>query len=407
MDPLSITTGVLTALGALSVTIDTFNGLKEAPHDIQELATSLYYLNIVTTRAIEATRITNAQNSGHDLLCSINDRLNIARHVFEKNIPTNASKGLLRKRWITKKKEIKKVSKDIVAIRNDLNAALSLSALQIVSQNGRSSYTDPSGSLLERSTVFYPETYIIEQPLHQHLIIFSMREMCRVGTSRVDKYHVLYPNKRHWRRVTVVATTPNASSCPAVSATQLWSYKTLPGRIQTQLENLLDTIETFTSVTTIRIEVKGDVQEIVTFDPDKSMICEDVEEASRTETSRYAEQVQWRNLPQYNESQVITLGREANSFFVSVESQICVEHKLPFYEPTKSGQKPVEEFIESMNLMLFARGCNGIPNFKGVITEGGQFRGYLSQAPLQGPMWSLMANALYANDPIPWVRRER
>lgn len=199
------------------------------------------------------------------------------------------------------------------------------------------------GSSLESSETFYPEQYVTEGPLHERLAVFSMLELNRTDTTRVDKYFLLFTkDARHWRRVIVTATTTIGSRLSEVSSVFVpISHHVLPGLVRPQLEALLVTTQLDDSVTSICIELQSNNRSEITFDAEHSRISGDLQEASFADTSQYIEEVEHRGLPQYLACEVIVLSRiNTQQYLVLVESKQLIERKLPF---TANGASDVDE----------------------------------------------------------------
>jgi serine/threonine protein kinase len=265
---------------------------------------------------------------------------------------------------------------------------------------------------LEISGTFYPEQYVTEGPLHERLTVFSMINLNRTGTTRVDKYFLLFAkDARHWRRVTVTAMTIVESRLSEVSSTLIETcYHVLPGLVQPQLEAMLGNTQLYDSVTNICIELQSNNESDATFDPERSRIIEDLEEASIAETSKHVEEIEHRGLPQYLEKEIIVLSRiNAHLYLVLVESQRCVERKLPFGGTAASDRKPVDEFFADMKLLQIAQGCPGVAKFVGVVLNDNrtQLCSYLLLYPEQGSVRKLLEAARVDDALIPWKRRER
>ena len=265
------------------------------------------------------------------------------------------------------------------------------------------------GSSLELSGTVYPEQYVTEGPLHERLVVFSMVELYRTSTARVDKYFLLFAkDARHWRRVTVTATAKIGSRLSEVSSAFIpLSYHTPPGLVQPQLEAVLETTQLEDLVNSICIELQSDNGSEITFDPSFWRISGDLQQASLADSSQYVEEIEHRGLPQYLESEVIVLSRiNTQLFLVLVESQQLMERKPPF---TKNGMSDIADFFADMKLLQMAQGCPGVAKFVGVVLSDDRTElcSYLLQFPEQGSVQFLLNAARLDGTLIPWKRRER
>ena len=267
----------------------------------------------------------------------------------------------------------------------------------------------PLGSQLELSGTVYPEEYVTEGPLHERLAVFSMVELHRTSTTRVDKYFLLFAkDARRWSRVTVIATTAIESRLSEVSSTFLpLGYHVLPGLVQPQLEATLSTAQLDNLVTSIYIELESNNESQVSFDPEVCQIIGDLQEIPLANTSRYVEEIEHQGLPQYLESEVVVLSRiNTQLYLVSVGSIQLIERKPPF---TANGASDVDSFLADMKLLQMAQGCTGVAKFAGVVLSDDrtQICSYLLQFPEQGPVSNLLHAATGDGPIIPWKRRER
>ena len=151
----------------------------------------------------------------------------------------------------------------------------------------------------------YPEPYVTEGPLHERLAVFSMVELYRTSTTRVDKYFLLFAkDARRWSRVIVTATTAIGSRLSEVSSAYiLVSYHVLPALVQPQLEAVLNTTQLDDLVTSICIELQSYNGARTSFDPRFCRKSGDVQGVPLIDTSQYVEKIKHRGLPQYVESE--------------------------------------------------------------------------------------------------------
>ena len=276
----------------------------------------------------------------------------------------------------------------------------------------------PCASLLDcpiaTSTACYPEEYVIEELLYERLACFSMIELSRTSAARVDKYFLLFAQDgRHWRRVTISATTITLPRQWDVcfSFTEVRHY-VFPCLVQSQLETMLQETQLYDSVTNISIELQLSKTGDVTFDQERSTIIEDVEAAAAaaTETSKYMKEIEQRGIHQYEESRVVVLSRIRTALYlVLVENQPCIQRNSPFSGATTSDRKLVDEFITDMKLLQLAQGCPGVAEFVGVVVNDNhtQLCSYLVRYPEAGLLGELLEASTPNDLPISWERRER
>jgi serine/threonine protein kinase len=274
----------------------------------------------------------------------------------------------------------------------------------------------PCASLLNcpiaTSTAHYPEEYVIEGPLYERLACFSMMELSRTSTTRVDKYFLLFAQGgRRWRRVTVCVTTTTLTRQWDVcfSFTEV-NHHVFPYLLQSQLETTLEKAQLYESVTNISIELQSSKTGDVTFDEERSMIIEDVEAAAAIETSKHMKEIEQRGIRQIAESEVVVLSRIRTALYlVLIDEQPCIQRNCPFSGTTTSDRKLVDEFIADMNLVLMAQGCPGVAEFVGVVVNNNhtQLCSYLVRYPEAGLFSELVEAPMSSGLPISWERREK
>lgn len=274
----------------------------------------------------------------------------------------------------------------------------------------------PCASLLDcpiaTSTACYPEEYVTEGPLYERLACFSMIELSRTSTARVNKYFLLFAQGgRHWRRVTVSTKTTTLSRQweECFSFTEV-HHHVFPCLVQSQLEIMLERTQLYESVTNISIELQLGKTGDAIFDQERSMISEDVEVAAVTETSKHIEEIEQRGIRQYVERQVVVLSRIRTALYlVLVDNQPCIQRNSPFSGMTTSNMKLVEEFIAAMKLLQLAQGCPGVAEFVGVVVNESRTElcSFLVRYPEAGSFAELLDASTSNNLSYSWGRRER
>lgn len=275
---------------------------------------------------------------------------------------------------------------------------------------GNRSLTDCS---FETSGSFFPEKYVMAGPLYERMAIHLAKEVERTATARIDEYYLLFAkDSRHWSRVTVTASTtkdglklskPASSRSPAVRLT-------LPGLVRPKLEAMLDAIDLYSSVTNISVRLETNDEGDITFNPTKAEVHEDFRAASTRDVQRAIEEIEYRGLPQYLESEVIVLTHFSKyRFLVLLESRLCVEYLFPFTELAVSDPIPNNTFLADMKLLLMAQGCPGVAEFVGVVLSDDrrQLRSYLTLYRGQCSMSRMMLSQPSKTISIPWKRRQR
>lgn len=267
-----------------------------------------------------------------------------------------------------------------------------------------------SNCSVETSSTFYPEQYVVEGPSFERILVFSMVNFSRTTTARVDIYCLLFAkDARHWSRVTVIATVPQALT--EVDSSHITNANLiLPGQIQPQLEAVMDRADALYSTTRIQILVKPSSEGGFVFDESSCEIFDDTAEESTLEIlhSGYLEEVRCRGLPEYLESEIIVLTK-VRSFehLVLVESQQCIEKKLPFTGSSRGEE--IDEFFADMKLLLLAQGCPRVLRFKGVVLNDDRTRicSYLIEHHRHLRLTQIMDLARVEKQLIPWDRREK
>ena len=268
-----------------------------------------------------------------------------------------------------------------------------------------------SNSTLERSESFYPEQYVVEGTVYERTLVCCMMELSRSATTRTDKYYLLFKkDARRWRHVTITATIAHGSRIAEVSAScHDRAVLVSPGAVQPKMEAALATTELYDLVTNISIEILLNDQGSATFDAERYHVAEDLQEAPHIKTSELVREVEYRGIPQYLESEVITVSRVGSQcYHVVVESTSCFEKKMPFQAIPASGIKLTDEFFADMKLIQLAQGCPAVPKLLGVVLTDDRLQlcSYLLEHTGAKSCHTFFAKARLQGTLISWKRRE-
>lgn len=267
--------------------------------------------------------------------------------------------------------------------------------------------------VLEASPAFYPEQYIMSDTFKGMASIISMTELESAGTYRLRKYFLMYAESpRSWLRVTVLARIFICSQRSAFSSFETldvlgMGYRTLP--FQNQLEALLGSESLFNTVTSLSIRVAEEESGEIAIDPDTVKVAEDIEQIQMSNEVAMLWDIDDIGCPQFLQSEVIVLLRFSTyTYVVQVESQLCLEEKLPFASSGSEGKNETEEFLEDLKKLYSLPECKHISKFVGVVLDDTRkhLRSYLTELPFLGHMASFLDRAEADGELIPWSVRE-
>lgn len=265
---------------------------------------------------------------------------------------------------------------------------------------------------LEANPTFYPEQYIMSDTFKGIASIVSMTELGSTSTYRLRKYFLMYAESpRSWLRVTVLARIFICRQQSAFSAFETldvlgMGYRTLP--FQNQLETLLKSEPLLDTVTNLSIRVAEEESGEIVIDSDTVSVAEDTEQIQMSNETAMMRDIDDMGCPQFLQSEVIVLLRFSTyTYIVQVESQLCLEEKLPFATGSEGGHE-TEDFYNDFKTLYSLPECKYVSKFVGVVLDDTRkhLRSYLTELPFKSHMASVLVKAEADGELIPWPVRE-
>ena len=269
--------------------------------------------------------------------------------------------------------------------------------------------------IFEATSTFFPEQYTTEGLFNEPTAVLAMVELDYTKNSRLHKYFLIHAETpRRWQRVTVLAqincnsehTTFSRLSAPDFLE---HSCKTLPAGFQSRLEKLLHSRKLLETITRVSMHITEDDRGKCSFDDSAVLFSEDVEESEMCNEVDRLQDIEDLGCAQYLESEIIVQARISSSaYIVLVESQSCIERKLPFAGAGLPGQNGIDEYFDDLRLLYSLRHCACIVHFIGVVLDDNRqhFKGYLYESPTLGTVQQILETAEAKAEQIPWTVRE-
>lgn len=269
--------------------------------------------------------------------------------------------------------------------------------------------------IFEATSTFFPEQYTTESLFNEPTAVIAMVELGNTKNSRLHKYYLIHAETpRRWQRVTVLAEINCNSEHSAFSRLSApdfleHSCKTLPAEFQSQLEKVFHSRKLLETITRVSIRVTEDDRGQCSFDDSVVLFSEDVEESEMCNEVDQLQDIEDLGCAQYLESEIIVRSRISSSaYIVLVESQSCIERKLPSAGAGLPGQNGIEEYFDDLRLLYSLRGCACIVRFIGVVLDDNRqhLKGYLYESPTLGTVQQILETAEAKAERIPWAVRE-
>jgi serine/threonine protein kinase len=277
----------------------------------------------------------------------------------------------------------------------------------------RAVFSGTADYFFESGSVFYPEQYTISRRFNEKSVVVAIFELQRTSTHSFHKYFLFYAeNVRSLRRITVTATILRAShhsAFPGIIASDYITPKTLPGDIQTQLEEILRGKQLRGTVNKASLTVTEDSSGKFVVDRTKVCIAEDLEEIQMIHEDAILQDIEDMGCPQYLESEVIIISQYSTyAYIVQVESRTCMEQKMPFAGPGFPGEKRVGDFLHDIKSLSSMTSCKGLVKFVGVVLDDTRryLKSYLHEWPAFANLGEIFAMAEAKGERIPWSIRE-
>ena len=177
----------------------------------------------------------------------------------------------------------------------------------------------------------------------------------------MQKYYLRYAETpRRWSRVIVSVHFSTDSGwqsaipqLPAPDNIESACNKVLPGALQSLLDTLLPSLEFFDSVTSLAIRLREDGHGRVVVDSPRVEAVEDVLETELSGENQMLQDIEDLGCAQFLESEVIVESRISSSRYLArVESQLCIEQKVPFASAGRQGENGFRDFFADIKLRL-------------------------------------------------------
>ena len=245
--------------------------------------------------------------------------------------------------------------------------------------------------------------------------VLAMADLNCTNNRRLHKYFLIHAETpRRWRRVTVLANISCVSEHSALSHLSApdileYSCKTLPGDLQSQLDELFRSRKLLETITSVSLHITEDNQGQLSIDTSNVLFAEDLQEIEMCSEEDRLQDIEDLGCAQYLESEVIVRSRISSSAYVVwVESQSCIERKLPFAGAGLQGQNGVEDFFDDLRLSYSLRGCVCVVRFIGVVLDDTRkhLKSYLYESPTLGTIQQILETAEAKAERILWSIRE-
>ena len=137
MDPLSITAGILAVLGALAVSIETAKEVWAAPNELQGLAGELNLLASLAENLAVLTQRHKFEEAHLGYLADALKRLQDTENLFQERILKRRRASVhaspfRHMTWMVQRGSIKKITREVDAVGNNLNRAMQLLTLLVL-----------------------------------------------------------------------------------------------------------------------------------------------------------------------------------------------------------------------------------------------------------------------------------
>ena len=159
----------------------------------------------------------------------------------------------------------------------------------------------------------------------------------------------------------------------------------------------------------VSIHITEDDRKQFSFDDSTVLFSEDVEEIEMCDEVDRLQDIEGLGCAQYLESEIIVRARISSSaYIVLVESQSCIERKLPFVGAGFPGQNGMDEYFDDLRLLYSLRGCACIVHFIGLVLDDNRqhLKGCLFESPTLGTVQQIFETAEAKTEQISWAVRE-
>lgn len=297
---------------------------------------------------------------------------------------------------------------DCISRFSETDSEISLERLQ----------TKFSGSpdyFLETGSTFLPERYNLDNIFDGAVTFVAINSLQLTSPHRAFKAFLFYSRTpRTWQKVTVTATV--VSSCQrSVFSGAVWADTGMVGAfpmqrdLENQMRSVLKSKPLLETVTSLSLTIAEDSFGKITVDTSSTVVEEDLDESQMIDEQRVLQDIDDIGCPQFLESEVIVLRRRAvYEYVVHVESQKCVETKVPFGRAGLPGDNKLRDFINCLKQRFILQGCKNVTKFIGVVLDDSRkhLRSYLTETlPIPSLCW-MFIGAEEEGKQIPWSIRE-
>ena len=261
---------------------------------------------------------------------------------------------------------------------------------------------------------FYPEQYVSEGSISKELFAIAMLQS--TDSPQTIRYFLDYAETaRRWQRVVVFATFyGERQQTDALRVTssddRLWGgLKALPPAVHSLLRTLLPSIEFYSSITRISLDLKVGESGQIMAESERIEVVEDESEVSKPDEMEFLQYMNTICCKQYVESDVVTYSRNnSNSYKVYVDSEACIETKVVFASGKKQGTNAFQDYLAEIKHCISLRRCANVSEFRGVVLDDSRrhLRSYLKELPMFTSLEVLLGLANSRSKTIPLLIRE-
>ncbi|KAI9756364.1 MAG: hypothetical protein M4579_003868 [Chaenotheca gracillima] len=260
---------------------------------------------------------------------------------------------------------------------------------------------------------FYPEQYVSGGSISKE--VFAVAMLPSKDNQLTSRYFLSYAETaRRWQRVVVCATfhgerqqTDTLRVAP--SDNHLWGApKTLPSAVHSLLRKLLPSIEFYSSITQISLDLHVGEKGQITAESPRVEVIEDESEMSKSAERDFLQYIDSVCCEQHVESDVVTSSRiGAASYRVYVDSRACVENKVMFASGKKQGNNAFLDYLDTIKHHISLRRCVSVSEFRGVVLDDTKrhLRSYLQEQPMVTSLEILLSVAVSRSKIIPILVR--
>ena len=261
---------------------------------------------------------------------------------------------------------------------------------------------------------FYPEQYVSEGSISKEFFATAMLQS--TDSQQTMRYFLDYAETaRRWQRVIVLATFYGARQQTdalrvASSDVHAWGYpKALPPAVHSLLRTLLPSIEFYSSITRISLDLKVGESGQIMAESERIEVVEDEFEVSKSDEMEFLQYMKNICCKHYVESDIVTCSRNGTSSYkVYVDSEAYSESKVVFASGKKQGTNAFLDYLDDIKHFVSLSRCANVSEFRGVVLDDTRqhLRSYLKELPMFTSLEVLLGLANSRSKTIPLLIRE-